>query len=93
MNIPIIPKNINIRETELSRDTKTKKSPETFTTKDKVSIGADSKLASRLVEKLKKTQTTEKTGIEELKKQIDAGTYNPSSNDIAKAILSKIPEF
>lgn len=92
MNIPIIPKNPNIRETEPSRDTAVKKTLAPRCTEDKVSIGEDSKLASRLIDKLKATQTSPKNDIEELKKQVSEGTYNPSSNDIAKAILAKISE-
>ncbi len=60
MNIPMIPKNLPIRETEQSREVSQNKSMSRENMKDTVSIGEESKVVSRLLSQLKELQNTKR---------------------------------
>jgi anti-sigma28 factor (negative regulator of flagellin synthesis) len=92
MNIPMIPKNYSIRDTEPLRESASGKVPGSVSAQDKVSIGEESRIVSRLISRLKEIQNAERPDLESLKNQIDSGEYKPSAVDIAKAILFGSPK-
>jgi anti-sigma28 factor (negative regulator of flagellin synthesis) len=87
MNIPMIPKNHSIRDTEPSREVASGTAADPVNAQDKVSIGEESRIVSRLVSRLKEIQNAERPDLESLKNQIKSGEYKPSAIEIARAIL------
>ncbi len=92
MNIPMIPKNHSIRDTEPSSEPASGKVSDSVDAQDKVSIGEESRVVSRLVSRLKEIQNVERPDLESLKNQIESGDYKPSAIEIARAILFGPPK-
>lgn len=92
MNIPMIPKNHSIRDSEPSREVASGKPSSLLNAQDQVSIGEESKIVSRLISRLKEIQNAERPDLESLKDQIESGEYKPSAIEIARAILFGPPK-
>ena len=92
MNIPMIPKNLQVSETEQSCNVSQSKSSSKQIAKDTVSIDNDSRILSRLISRLKEIQNTELTDIESIKTEIESDLYKPTPADIAHAILYGPPK-
>ena len=87
MNIPFIPNNHIIRETDVSREKPIRKISGATNNIDQATIGEESKTVSRLLNQLRNIQRSVQPDLKTLKQRILAGTYNPSPEDIARAIL------
>jgi len=85
--IPEIPNINHIRETESNKETTRIKSQISISISDNVTIDEESRFVARLIDHLKKLQLNRDSSIDELKQKIQNGEYNPSSEEIAKAIL------
>jgi len=59
---------------------------------DSISICEEGRVASRLLFELKKIQNNENPTLEDLKQRIQNGTYEVSSEEIAKSILYGPPK-
>jgi hypothetical protein len=92
MDIPIIPANFHVREIDMTRDMSPRKLELVPLQYDSAIIGEEGRMVSKLLTQLRQVQKAVQPDLEVLKKRIINGTYNPSSEDIARAILFGPPK-
>jgi anti-sigma28 factor (negative regulator of flagellin synthesis) len=80
------------REIENNRSSLPTKTTAAPNYEDSVSICEEGRAVSKLTLELKKIQNIKDPSLEDLKQRIANGTYDVSSEDIAKAILYGPPE-